>query len=435
MNSSVLARGLESGSALSWPARLATWVVVVLCASVFTTVALTNVAVLLLVLLAPWAWWEHHRNRQSLEPAAIHFLGLALLFSAWDVFTNLYAGHGLGASLQMLLRDLRPLAFLPLFWVLFTRPRLARLALWTLLACVLALATVNLVLTLTGHVRQGQYFTKGLSLMSHMYGQALVGLVFVLAQICLIKPQWRWQAGVPMVLLILSLFLASERRTGWLLLAAGFVVWALLNARRLFVGRYRAWVVLALCAGLALALNSDIVQVRMAQAWKEFSHFLALSPQERSATVFGSVSVRMQYAATIWEVIAQSNWWIGVGSVDLAQAYQAAATRLGVSPESWATYNWRNPHNEYLFMWATKGLVGLTLYLAIFVQACRMAWRKRDEVQRVGLLIFVFLFMLSIVANSMVIDMQEGHFTMLVLLIFLAPKSLDVLGPAEGAPR
>jgi hypothetical protein len=64
-----------------------------------------------------------------------------------------------------------------------------------------------------------------------------------------------------------------------------------------------------------------------------------------------------------------------------------------------------------------------------------MAWRKRDEVQRVGLLIFVFLFMLSIVANSMVIDMQEGHFTMLVLLIFLAPKSLDVLGPAEGAPQ
>jgi hypothetical protein len=45
------------------------------------------------------------------------------------------------------------------------------------------------------------------------------------------------------------------------------------------------------------------------------------------------------------------------------------------------------------------------------------------------LLVFVFLFMLSITANSMVIDMPEGHLTMLVLLIFLAPKHLGFLDP------
>ena len=47
----------------------------------------------------------------------------------------------------------------------------------------------------------------------------------------------------------------------------------------------------------------------------------------------------------------------------------------------------------------------------------------------VPVLVFVFLFMLSITANSMVIDMPEGHFTMLVLLIFLAPKRLGFLDP------
>ena len=52
-----------------------------------------------------------------------------------------------------------------------------------------------------------------------------------------------------------------------------------------------------------------------------------------------------------------------------------------------------------------------------------MAWKK-DELQRKGLLMFVFLFMLSITTNSMMIDMEEGHFTM---LIFLAPKSLDLI--------
>jgi hypothetical protein len=72
-------------------------------------------------------------------------------------------------------------------------------------------------------------------------------------------------------------------------------------------------------------------------------------------------------------------------------------------------------------------VVGLVLYLAIFGQACLMAWYKTDEVQRVGLVMFVFLFMLSITTNSMMIDMEEGHFTMLILLIFLAPKSLDLI--------
>jgi O-antigen ligase len=137
----------------------------------------------------------------------------------------------------------------------------------------------------------------------------------------------------------------------------------------------------------------------------------------------------MQYAATAFEAIKQSNWWVGVGSIGFSQAYQDAATSLKVTPQSWATYNWGNPHNEYLYMLATKGVIGLVLYLAVFAQACRVAWQKTDEVQRVGLVMFVFLFMLSITTNSMMIDMEEGHFTLLILLIFLAPKTLNLSGP------
>ena len=410
-------------------AKLAMLVTATLCAALFTSVALINVAVLLLLLLAPFAWLQYRRAGESLEPGAAVFLAAVVLFCVWDVFTNVFAGHSLQASLQMLSRDLRPLAFVPILWALFANPRLARFALWALLVSALLLAALNLVLTLTGQVQQGQYFTKGLTHLSHLYGQALVGLVFVLAQVFLLKRRWRWWVGASMAVLILSLLLASGRRTGWLLLAAGFGVWALLNAKRLFVGKYKWWVVLAFLMALVAALFSDIVSARMALAWKEYKHFASLTPQERAVTAFGSVSLRLQYMVTVLEAIQQSNWWVGVGSIDLAKAYQAAATSLGVGPAAWETFNWRNPHNEYLFMWATKGLVGLGLYLAIFMLACRAAWCKQDEVQRVGLLVFVFLFMLSITANSMVIDMPEGHFTMLVLLIFLAPKRLGFLDP------
>jgi O-antigen ligase len=125
----------------------------------------------------------------------------------------------------------------------------------------------------------------------------------------------------------------------------------------------------------------------------------------------------------VWELIKQSNIWLGVGSINFPDLFWQANQKMGGTEKTLFS----NPHNEYLYTLATKGVVGLVLYLAIFGQACRMAWGKTDNVQRIGLLMFVFLFMLSITTNSMMIDMEEGHFTMLILLIFLAPKSLDLI--------
>lgn len=413
-------------------AQIAMGMVCLLSMAVFTSVAFTNIAVLGLVLLAPFAWRDFMKTKQVIEPDAKLFLGLVLTLCVWDVCTNMLAGFGLGTALKELLHDLRTLGFVVVLWAVFVNPRVARVAFWAFAGSVLVLGSLNLLLTLTGYVPQGEYFTTGhmrMSHMSHMYGQALVGLVFVLAQMWLVRPQLAWRVAVPLVLLVASLFLASERRTGWLLLVAGFGVWGLLNAKRLFVGKYKWLLLLAVVGVMGVVATSDVVHRRMAMAAVEFGQYLAMTPQERSAAVFGAVSLRMQYAATAWEVIKQSNWWIGVGSIGFPQAYQAAATSLQVTPQSWATYNWGNPHNEYLYMLATKGVVGLALYLAIFAQACRVAWGKTDEVQRIGLVMFVFLFMLSITTNSMLIDMEEGHFTMLILLVFLAPKSLELTKP------
>lgn len=410
--------------------KLAMFFVALLAAAVFTSVALTNLAVLGLLLVAPLAWREFHKSGQSIEAEAKLFLGLVLALCAWDVLTNVLAGHGIGASLKALLHDMRTFGFVVLLWVVFANPHVARVAFWAICATVLLMASVNLFLTMVGRVAQGEYFTTGLlsmSHMSHMYGQALVGLVFVLAQMWLVRSRLSWRVAVPIALLLASLFLASERRTGWLLFMAGLGVWGLLNVKRLFLSKYKWWLLSAVIGMVVVVVSSDVVHRRMAVAVVEFNQYMLMTPQERSAAVFGSVSIRMQYAATAWESIKQNNWWIGVGSVGFPEAYQAAATSLNVTPQSWATYNWGNPHNEYLFMLASKGVIGLMLYLAVFGQACRLAWRKTDEVQRVSLVMFVFLFMLSITTNSMMIDMEEGHFTMLILLIFLAPNSLELI--------
>ena len=398
--------------------------------ALFTSVALTNIAVLGLVLSAPFAWRAFYKTNQTIEPDSSLFLGLVLALCVWDVFTNLLAGFDLTESFKALLHDMRTLGFVAVLWAVFVNPCVARIAFWAFAGSVLLLATFNLLFTSLGYVPQGEYFTTGhmhMSHMSHMYGQALVGLVFVLVQMWLVRPQSSWRVAVPLVLLLASLFLASERRTGWLLFAAGLGVWLLLNAKRLLVGKYKWLLLLAVAGVVVVVATSDVVHRRMVLAAVEFGQYVHMTPQERSAAVLGSVSVRMQYATTAWEAIKQSNWWVGVGSIGFPQAYQAAAAALGVTPQSWSAYNWGNPHNEYLYMLATKGVVGLMLYLAIFAQACRVAWKKTDDVQRIGLVMFVFLFMFSITTNSMMIDMEEGHFTMLILLIFLAPKSLDLI--------
>jgi O-antigen ligase len=411
-------------------AKAAMLFVVLFGMAIFASIALTNLSVLGLLLLAPFAWRYFLRSNPIIGSEIKFFWSLVLTLCVWDVTTNLLAGAGLGASLKELVHDMRTFGFVLVLWAIFTNNLIASLAFWTVFTTVLVFASTNLLLTLVGVVPQGKYFTDGyrFSHMSHMYGQALVGFVFVLAQMWLVKPKLSWRVAVPMMLLIASLIWASERRTGWILLAAGFCVWCILNAKRLSYGKYRWWLLGAAIAVLVVVASSDVVHRRMALAVVEFNEYLGLTAKERSAAIFGSVSIRMQYAATAWEAIKQSNWWIGVGSIGFTAAYQAAATALEVTPESWESYNWGNPHNEYLYMLATKGVIGLVLYLAVFAQACRVAWRKTDEVQRVGLVIFVFLFMLSITTNSMMIDMEEGHFTMIILLVFLAPESLCLTG-------
>ena len=409
--------------------RFALVFVVIFAMALFTSVAATNLAVLGLVSIAPFAWREFRRTQETMESAAKVFLSLIVAICAWDLFTNLYAGFDLISTLKALLHDMRTFGFVLVLWAIFANPYVARVAFWTICASVLTMASVNLFASLAGRVPQGEYFTTGfmhMSHLSHMYGQALVGLIFVLAQMWLVRPSLSWRVAMPIALLVLSLLLASERRTGWLMLAAGLGVWVLLNARRLLAGKYKWWLLLALVAAFGVVATSGIVHGRMALAMVEFNQYLSMTPQER-ATVTGAVSIRLQFASTMIELVTKSNWWIGVGSLGFTDAFHAAAARMGVTPEAGATYNWGNPHNEYLFMLATKGVVGLMLYLAIFAQACHVAWGKWDEVQRIGLVMFVFLFMMSITSNSMMIDMEEGHFTMLILLIFLAPKSLDLI--------
>jgi O-antigen ligase len=405
-----------------FPIRYSYVMLLGLACSMLTTVAGINIFLLLLLLVAPWFWREFELDTNQ-KTKTLQFLGLIFGICAWDVVTNLLAGSGFVRALVAMQHDLRTFGFILVLWAMFSVVKVARFALFVLMGAFVVIATANLLATMSGVIKPGEYLWYT---MHHLYGQMIVGFIFLLAQMLLVRPELSWRAAVPMLALMASMFFATERRAGILLLVAGLPLWVLLNHKRFSIGRYRWWLVAAAVAVVVGAMNSSIIQTRMMIAVQEIQNFIQRDPIER-ANDFSSVGLRLQFYVSIWELI-KAHWFLGVGSIQFAELFQQVNLAMGTTEPQRFT----NPHNEYLFIWATKGVVGLLLYLGIFVQACRLAWVKQDEVQRNGLIMFVYLFMVSIFMNSMMVDMEEGHFTMLILLMFLAPNKLDLFKPKES---
>eukprot|EP01041_Mallomonas_annulata_P020669 gene20669-40515_t len=223
----------------AWRIRLATPVVLALSACLLTTTAGTNLMVFLLLLLAPWAWWRFKWTEPERRQATTLFM-LIGLFCVWDLSVNLWAGNSWLNSVKAL-RDLRNFGFIIVLWPIFALPNVARRAAWGLLASVVLLALANLTMTLSGHIPPGDLMTK---FMPNMHGQILVGLVLLLGMSWIEQPDRSWRAWLPMVILLLSLILASRRRTGYILLVAGAGMALVLNRDKLRLQKYRVVVFL-----------------------------------------------------------------------------------------------------------------------------------------------------------------------------------------------
>lgn len=399
-----------------WHINYAFYMLFGLSCALLTTVAGINIFVLFLLLVTPW-FWKGFEFDPVQKKYILQFMSLIFTICLWDIFTNYFAGNSLLKSMVAMQHDLRTFAFILILWPIFSISKLARFTLQALLAVFGIVAALNLFAILFGFIHAGEYLWPTTN---HMYGQMIVGSIFLLLQYSLDRSSFSWKRILLVGVLFAGLIFGSGRRTGYLLLIAGLPVWFFLNRKIFLLERYRWYLILVSIGAIAFAIQSSVLQDRMILAYQEYHNFFQLTIAER-ANVNTSVGIRLQYYISIWQVI-KDHWLIGVGSIQFLDLFQKVNLQMGTNmPEEF-----HNPHNEYLFMLATKGVVGLLLYVGIFVQACRLAMVKSDQIQRIGLLMFVYLFMVSIFMNSMMIDMEEGHFTMLVLLIFLAPVSLGL---------
>ena len=109
-------------------AKAAMLFVAVLGMAVFASIALTNFAVLGLLLLAPFAWRYFLLTNPVIESETKIFWALVAALCVWDVATNVLAGAGLSASLKELVHDMRTFGFVLVLWGVFAFPTIARLA-------------------------------------------------------------------------------------------------------------------------------------------------------------------------------------------------------------------------------------------------------------------------------------------------------------------
>ena len=181
--------------------RLASLFTIGLGLALLTTVAGTNIMMLLLLLTAPWAWIQF-RKSADIERQSIQLWGLIIALCLWSILSNAVAGYGAKELLKDLLHDMRTFAFVVLLWPVFASAQVSRIALWALLGSAVGLATANLALTVGGYLPPGQYFWPTAP---HLYGQILVGFFFLLAQMLLARPSLSWRVILPMALRIVSL--------------------------------------------------------------------------------------------------------------------------------------------------------------------------------------------------------------------------------------
>lgn len=405
-----------------WITNAASLFVIMLSVALLTTTALTNIAMLALVLLAIWAWRQLIWDVQEWQMIKPLFL-LIGAFCLWDFILNIYFGNSLTDSLTAL-RHVRKIFFVALLWPLFQIPRVSKHALLALAATVTVLAMANIYWSLVLHNAMMTSF------MPNMHGQILVSMTLLCIHAAIHHPRWRLALLSIAALLVTSLVLASTRRTGYVLLVAGsmvLLIFELMRQPKQKRIKYFSVGLVLVAVLLLFAAMSPNVQSRMMAMMAEYHQYLDATIEERSRMAT-SIGLRMQYVYSSWLII-QDHFWLGVGSLNFKPLFWQMNQSLGATnPIIFAP----NPHNEYAYIWATKGFIGLALYLGIFIQACRIAAQRQDTWQREGLWLFVVLFAISIAFNSMSIDMVEGHFMMLVLLTFLAPKHI---WQASNEPR
>jgi O-antigen ligase len=394
----------STGPAYGLPTTTNRWVaglIGALVASLFLSTALNNLLAAFVCAAAGVYWYRYRPFGLLMRPLA----WLCMAFMAWIIVRDLTAGSTLAATMREV-NDFRPIIFL-VFWApLFAAPGHRRAAGLTFFACMTLFCVAALLSVAITHKHITDIgFNRGHDLSGPMMAVAIAAAIQLALAGGRLRRLW---AGFA-VLATATLFFATERRTGYVGFGAVMVALVVLNRSRLKPRAVLAAAVLAIALPAALLAISPNARERMALVFSESSQF-AQTDVHKQRNIATSSGLRLRFWTVTAEVIKESPL-LGSGLARFATRYNVHDALLGGSAEATG-----NPHNEYLYVTAGLGIVGLVLYLALQARVFLDGRRLPNETQRRILWLAMVTFMVSVLFNSMLIDMVPGHFYALVLL-------------------
>ena len=382
-------------------------VAVALCGTGFSP-PVTNVALVIALIALLCAPSAHERLREVLRlpvaRAALALFALIALGMLWSAAPWAERIHHLSAW--------RPLVLILIALAVFSTPKSkSRLA-----VVLVAFAVVGALLSFES------WFTQRPLLSGHLPGtvlrnsstQSMVLLVGLTMAVVLgfwrgpgvqFASRLRWLFVAAAVLLFANLLFVTTGRSGQMalaIIAATLALW-------LIKGRLR-WALLIGVPVLTAAViaTSPVVQTRFSTGWQEMQSV-------ETAPELTSMGMRVVMWRTSVEVIKDRPWF-GYGTGGFAPAYEKKTVLMN---QGWRAVPTADPHNQYLFALAERGIVGLLALLAFIAVA---AWQSASRPWKQVALGFLLAWSATSVFSSHFQTFNEGHLLLLLLGVLLAPQ-------------
>jgi O-antigen ligase len=231
---------------------------------------------------------------------------------------------------------------------------------------------------------------------------------------------WRLLLALVALLLVAQLVFLQSGRSGFVALAVSAAVAVVLLLR----GRARlvALIVLPLAVAAVFAASPNLKQ--------RFGLAVAELRSADQLPEYSSMGIRVIIWRTSAEVIAERPL-LGYGLGGFPAAY--AARIKSKYSEGWRSLPAADPHNQYLFLWAEAGVLGLLGFAALLAGAFRQG--ADDPLRAVGLGLLAAWCVNSLFSSHFQ-TFNEGHLIAVMLGAFLArsPEAKPHLAAAERRP-
>lgn len=211
------------------------------------------------------------------------------------------------------------------------------------------------------------------------------------------------------LLALYNVFFMIHGRTGYVVLFA-LILYFLYHLKG-FKG-LAAGCIICFILGISLySISSSAFHNRISEGLQEFKEY---SPEDRNDT---SVGLRLEFYKHSWEIVKENPFFgVGTGGFKKAYADKIKGTQL---------VHTGNPHNEYLMVATQLGIIGLVIWLILFVKQWNYAKLLKTPFETALARGLVLTILSASLVTSTLIDHTEKLFFAWMSGILYANLSLQ----------